>query len=647
MLRYARVTERKNLLTGETVTRLKQGQCPAQFDAEDSPAFLRVAGLGDNVFLVFRDGRLLRFDTRNPSSPVLVERRSVLDTPHARVRCVTFLIGKTSLVVGDSEGNIGVWFRIKPDDASTPDGVVLVRGHLLHGNGNAVTALAPSLRSRIMAAGYADGTVRLFHVTSEQQLAEGRFTAVRTAEPAAGGPDAGAAVRAVVLAPKDDHVLALARDRGMLWRVHAPHPEITWRSVFGKVWYEGYPEPEHVWQSSSGSDAFEPKYGLVPLIFGTIKATFYSMLFGAPLALLAAVYTSEFLHPRWKKRVKPTIEMMASLPSVVLGFLAALFFAPIVERIVPETLTALATVPFAVLWGAYLWQLLPIARHGHWHWLRIPLVAISVGVGLQLAAWLGPVVERTLFAGDVMLWLDGQIGTGTAGWMFLSLPLSALMAVLIGSRWVAPAVRRRLRNRPTRTYAVCVMGQFLLGSAAVIAVAWLLGAVLNQIAWDPRGTFVGTYVQRNAFVVGIVMGFAVIPIIYTVSDDALSAVPESLRAASLGAGATPWQTALRVVVPTAMSGLFSALMIGLGRAVGETMIVLMAAGNTPIIDWNIFSGFRTLSANIAVEMPEAVKGSTHFRMLFLAALTLFLMTFVLNTIAETIRLRFRKKAFEL
>jgi phosphate transport system permease protein len=143
------------------------------------------------------------------------------------------------------------------------------------------------------------------------------------------------------------------------------------------------------------------------------------------------------------------------------------------------------------------------------------------------------------------------------------------------------------------------------------------------------------------------MGFAVIPIIFTIADDALSTVPTHLRSASLGAGATEWQTAVRVVIPTAMSGLFSALMIGLGRAVGETMIVLMAGGNTPVTEWNIFNGFRTMAANVAVELPEAVRDSTHYRTLFLAALTLFMMTFVINTFAEIIRQRFRRRAYQL
>jgi len=147
--------------------------------------------------------------------------------------------------------------------------------------------------------------------------------------------------------------------------------------------------------------------------------------------------------------------------------------------------------------------------------------------------------------------------------------------------------------------------------------------------------------------VGFAMGFAVIPLIYTLAEDALNSVPEHLRAASLACGATPWQTALWVVLPTAISGVFSAVMIGMGRAVGETMIVVMAAGNTPIIDWNIFNGLRALSATIAVELPEAVKDGTLYRVLFLAGLVLFAVTFVINTLAEVVRQRFRKRAKQL
>jgi phosphate transport system permease protein len=191
------------------------------------------------------------------------------------------------------------------------------------------------------------------------------------------------------------------------------------------------------------------------------------------------------------------------------------------------------------------------------------------------------------------------------------------------------------------------LAKFLIAAAFALALAGAISWLLNFAGWDPRGSYIATYDLRNAFIVGVMMGFAVIPIIFTIADDALSTVPQHLRSASLGCGATPWQTAIRVVVPTAMSGLFSALMIGLGRAVGETMIVLMAGGNTPVMDWNVFNGFRTLSANIATELPEAVRDSTHYRTLFLAALTLFLLTFCVNTLAELVRLRFRKRAFQL
>jgi phosphate transport system permease protein len=161
------------------------------------------------------------------------------------------------------------------------------------------------------------------------------------------------------------------------------------------------------------------------------------------------------------------------------------------------------------------------------------------------------------------------------------------------------------------------------------------------------------YDQRNCLVVGFIMGFAVIPVIFTIAEDALSNVPPSLTSASEALGASRWQVVRSVVLPVASAGIFSAVMIGFGRAVGETMIMVMATGNTGVFDqeggllwgnhWNIFNGMRTLSANIAVELPEAVQGSTHYRTLFLGALLLFMMTFVMNTAAEVLRQKLRDK----
>jgi len=164
----------------------------------------------------------------------------------------------------------------------------------------------------------------------------------------------------------------------------------------------------------------------------------------------------------------------------------------------------------------------------------------------------------------------------------------------------------------------------------------------NIIGWFNNELGIG-YDQRNSLVVGIAMGFAVIPTIFSITEDAIFSVPKHLSVGSLALGATPWQTMTRVVILTASPGIFSAVMIGLGRAVGETMIVLMATGNTPVMDLSVFQGMRTLSANIAVEMPESEVGSTHYRVLFLAALVLFSFTFVFNTLAELIRQRLREK----
>src|SRR5262249_7553262 len=146
------------------------------------------------------------------------------------------------------------------------------------------------------------------------------------------------------------------------------------------------------------------------------------------------------------------------------------------------------------------------------------------------------------------------------------------MAIVLG-QVVNPRFRRLTAGWDRPATAAADFGKFLAASLATALAAFLLGAFLNAVGLDPRGHLVGSYVQRNALVGGFMMGFAIIPLIYTIAEDALSAVPEHLRSASLGCGATLWQTADRVIIPTAMSGLFSAVMIGLGRAVGETMIV--------------------------------------------------------------------------
>ncbi len=636
VFRLSEVRKRKNLLTGKTTASVNTIELPSVSSPDgDAPSFLKLAGHGENVLMIWAGGHMVRVDARELSRPAVVESLSLLrDRAGAALTTVDFLLGRSTLVIGDSLGGLGGWFRVRPEQTDSLDGMRLMEAHGLPSRTSSVACVSSSARSRLVAAGYADGAMAVFHMTSGRRLVQ--------SEPVPGDP-----VRLVALAPRDDAVLAVTRSGLRLWRLDAKYPEASLVALFWPVWYEGYAKAEHVWQSSGGTDDFEPKMGLIPLIFGTLKATLYSLLFGVPIALLAAVYTSEFLNPRVRMRVKPVIEIMASLPSVVLGFLAALVFAPFVEQWITSVLLVGLTVPLAFGLGARLWQLLPHKlglRLARWRSLAIGL---AFPLGLVWAMALGAPVERWLFAGDIKRWLDGQIGTATGGWLLLAFPLCSLLVAVLFVRHLNPWLRGKSMEWSHFHLALVDLFRYLAGVLVALGLALGLSAGLSLMGLDARGLYLGTYVQRNALIVGFVMGFAVIPIIYTIAEDALSTVPSHLRSASLGAGATPWQTAVRIVIPTAMSGLFSAVMIGLGRAVGETMIVLMAAGNTPIMDWNLFNGFRTLSANIAVEMPEAVRDSTHYRVLFLAALTLFVITFVINTAAELVRLRFRKRAFEL
>ena len=646
LLRVSAVTRRRNILTGRVTSSVRDGSAAIpDFDRDVPLSRVLVSGNADAVYVLWEDGAFVRFDTRDLRQPAVAERGDLL-RDGAALTVGRFLLGRDTLLIGDSLGRVGTWFRVRDEDAATTDGLLLVGAHTFDGPATpggpaAVTSIGSSSRKRMIVIGYDDGSVRSFYVTSNAFLAEAR-------------PFAGVPITAVALSPRDDAIAAVTERGFALLSMDSPHPEATLGSIFTRVWYEGNAEPAHVWQSSSATDTFEPKYGLVPLIFGTIKATIHSMLFGVPLAMLAAIYTSEFLHSRLRARIKPIIEMMASLPSVVLGFLAGLVFAPIAERAVPMILVAFLMIPLTCLAGGYLFQLLPDRTAIILSRYRILFVLLgALPLGLLLSRLAGPVAERALFAGDIKLWLDGQIGTGTGGWAILLLPLTGLATVWFLSRSLAPRLRVVYRRLPARQVALLEILKLVAAVAVAGGSALLGGYLLEALGLDSRGSFpvvgpvLGTYVQRNSLVVGFVMGFAIIPIIYTIADDALRSVPEHLRSASLAAGATPWQTAVRVIVPTAMSGLFSAVMIGLGRAVGETMIVLMAAGNTPILEMNLFNGFRTLAANIAVELPEAVVGSTHYRILFLAALTLFVMTFVVNTIAESVRQRFRRRAFEL
>ncbi len=230
-----------------------------------------------------------------------------------------------------------------------------------------------------------------------------------------------------------------------------------------------------------------PKYGLVPLLLGTLKVVVVAMLFATPLAVLAAVFSSEFASPRLREALKPVIEILAGIPSVVMGFFAL----------------------------------------------------------MVLASWLQAVT--------------------------------------------------------------------------------------------------GSSMRLNALNAGIALGLGVIPTVFTVAEDALRAVPKSYREASLALGASPWQTAWTVSLPAASAGVGAGVLLGLARAVGETMIVLMASGNAAITSATVFDSVRTLSASIAAELAEVVVGSPHYSVLFFLGALLFLVTFVINVVAGVFVERLRRR----
>jgi phosphate transport system permease protein len=486
-----------------------------------------------------RAGELAWWDLEQGGGPVEILRGS------SPVTALATLKGGRTLVVGRADGSIENLFRIRRGLSEN-----LTRVRTLGPLASPVTHLAPSGRDRSFLAVGAAGDAALFYATS------GRLLWAGTSPVGAPG--------AVSLSPKGD--AAVFGGAGALadLTIDAPHPEVSWRTYFGRLWYEGSEKAEAVWQSTGGTDDFESKLGLLPLLFGTLKGTIYSLFLAVPIAILGAMYTSQFVHPRFQRVIKPTVEMMAALPSVVLGLVAGLWLAPRLESHFPALVVVLLLTPLILVAAGALWAAAPAALRARFSagaevfWFSLALL-----LGWTAIFQAGPWFEAILFGGDYQAWFYETLN---------------------------------LR-----------------------------------------------YDQRNAAVVGIAMGFAVIPIIFSITEDAFSSVPRNLAAGSLALGANRWETVTQVVLPTASPAIFSAVMVGLGRAVGETMIVLMATGNTPIMDWSVFNGFRTLSANIAVEIPEAPHGGTLYRTLFLTALLLFGFTFVINTVAELVRVRLRKR----
>jgi phosphate transport system permease protein len=533
------LTQADNLMTGETTHQENRIDLP-QLSATVKAIYVDPR----QQWLYVINGRA-QVDVFNLQDRTLNGRYKLLEDANAEITASTQLVGGISLVIGNSKGGIAQWFMARDTDGEMR--LQHIRNFKMAGA--PIAQITAEQRRKGFIAMDTSGKLGVFHSTAHRTL---------LIDPVAGGPGV------IGMSPRADHIVVEEGGKLLPLILKNPHPEVSWSVLWDKVWYENYDEPKYIWQSTASNSDFEPKLSLAPLTYGTLKAAFYAMFLAAPLAVAAAIYTAYFMAPRLRRKVKPVIELMEALPTVILGFFAGLFLAPYLEGHLPGIFSLLIFTPIGILLAGFMWTRLPDSIR-----LRVPegwesLILIPV---ILLVGWaslgMSSHMENWFFGGDMRSWITNDLG----------------------------------------------------------------------IAYD----------QRNALVVGLAMGFAVIPNIYSIAEDAVFSVPRGLTLGSLALGATPWQTLTRVVILTASPGIFSALMIGMGRAVGETMIVLMATGNTPIMDMNLFDGMRTLAANVAVEMPESEVGGSHYRVLFLAALVLLMFTFVMNTLAELIRQRLRKK----
>ncbi|MCU8059562.1 ABC transporter permease subunit [Shewanella sp. SM55] len=487
--------------------------------------------------------KIFVYDIRDTDSLDLLQ---VIDVERAKaqVNNVALLAGASSLLVSYDTGIVAQYFQVNGEKGR------LYQEIRQFDDLPPISSITSEFYRKSFATVSPEGELTLLYTTSHRELFDAKFDLKNPGK--------------MGFTPRSNGIVVEADKKLHIFSVENSHPEVSWSAMWDKVWYEGYPEPQYVWQSTSGSDDFEAKLSLMPLAYGTMKAAFYAMLFAVPLSVAGAIYTAYFMSPKVRGFVKPTIEIMEALPTVILGFLAGLWLAPLIEEHLPGILILLILLPTSILTSAYGWSRLP----GKWK-QRLPEV------------------------------------------------YQELMLIPV----------------------VCFVGWFSFAVSPIIEVA-LFDGNTRQFITNELGI---TFDQRNALVVGIAMGFAVIPTIFSIAEDAIFSVPRHLSNGSLALGATPWQTLTRVVLLTASPGIFSAIMMGLGRAVGETMIVLMATGNTAIMEWSVFEGMRTLAANIAVEMPESAIGSSHYRVLFLAAFVLFIFTFFFNTIAEVVRQRLRER----
>lgn len=336
--------------------------------------------------------------------------------------------------------------------------------------------------------------------------------------------------------------------------------ELSWRALWGGT----YPVAEQLTWRPATEVIDAQRFSLIPLLLGTFKAAFYALLVALPLALSAAIYSAYFLSEKLRRLVKPSIELISSVPTVILGFIAFIWLAPLLEQYFFVILILFLMVPMTIFLIGFLFSQ---PYFEQWNLLiKIVTSVFIFSIVLCMVCFIASKLEPILFGDSFIAWLE------------------------------------------------------------------------------QRGV---NYQQANALVVGLVLGFAITPIIFTLAEEALHQVPRGISESAYALGATHWQCIKSAVLPAAASGIIAAVCLGFGRALGETMIVLMVSGNNALSNFNVLEGMRTISATLAIEVPEAAVGSNHYRVLMIAALLLFIITFGINLLAEGLKQRLRTKTYSL
>ncbi len=327
----------------------------------------------------------------------------------------------------------------------------------------------------------------------------------------------------------------------------------TWKSLFSPIQYIGYEEPELIWQTSTVLPGDQAKYNITPLIIGSIKASLLALVVAVPLAVGASVFTAYFASEKVRSWLKPGIEMVEAVPTVVIGFIAAIWLAPMADKNLIAILLTLVSLPIFILAG--------IVTHSYWS------------------------MKKYNFQSP-------------RRFLFVAITLFLVLFFLVIN------------------IAVYLQHLFIDTEKA-----WVIELIAT------------VSLSKSALVVAIALGIAITPGIYSLIDDAINEVPKGAIVASFSLGANEVQTLFRVVLIVAMPGILSAIMLGFGRAFGETMIVLMVTGNTPVASWELLDGLRSLTSNLTIELQESNRGSVHFHILFFTASLLFLFTFCVNSFA--------------